>query len=429
MDNYRGLVCQIKVRPHPNAQRLVLASCYGATIITSINTPDNSIGVYFEAGSQLDQGFSLHTNLLRKHPITGEKLTGYMDPNCKVRSLKLRGIIADGLWLPLKDLEYFGDVSYLKPGDSFNELNGHAVCWKFIPPFMKRKERAEGKQGPIKKKLFPSFYEIGDMDKLIYNLQAIPKGAHVYIEEKRHGSSQRTGYHQRDYSDLPWYKQLWFALTGRMLEWHKVLGTRRVVFDPDRPVKGGYYDDNTFRERAHNKINGLPGETFYYELVGYEGPGKTIMPRLSPGTDDLGKEIQAIYGNQIIYSYGCPDGESRLEIYKITQLTPDGRVLTLPAYQARARAMSLGLDYVPLLDQFIYNGNPQDFIDQCLILAEGSATDSPSHPREGIVVLVEHPEMRKVFKLKSKYFTYLEGIGYDGDRYLDTEEMDEEKAE
>ena len=127
------------VRKHPNADRLLLADCFGNTVCVSTDYSENQLGVYFPTDGQLSVEFAEKNNLVRKKDDAGNSVGGYMDPDKRnVTAIRLRGEKSDGLFLPISCLNYcyaHGDASIeLCAGDVIDGLvNGHEICCKYIP--------------------------------------------------------------------------------------------------------------------------------------------------------------------------------------------------------------------------------------------------------------------------------------------------------
>ena len=64
---YCGYVTKLKnVRPHSNADRLVLADVFDSTVIVGANSKEGDIVLYFPADSQLSIAYCEFNNLIRK---------------------------------------------------------------------------------------------------------------------------------------------------------------------------------------------------------------------------------------------------------------------------------------------------------------------------------------------------------------------------
>ena len=239
-----GYITTLKnVRPHSNADRLLLGDCFGNTVCVSTEYTEGQIGIYFPCDLQLSVEFAEANNLLRKKDENGNPCGGYMDPEKRnVKTIKLRGEKSDGLFLPLTSLASFGDISTLAVGDTIDVFNGHEICRKYIPKRNQRPTSENRAKRKAKHTIAPTFYEHADTEQLAYNLDAFKACDEVEITLKMHGTSQRTGYHKV-------FKGMKRTLLDRILfregtpiyEWGYVSGTRRTVLNN---YDGGFYGND-----------------------------------------------------------------------------------------------------------------------------------------------------------------------------------------
>ena len=112
---YTAFITRINnLRPHPNADRLQMGECFGNTVIVSLEYENNQLGIYFPSDGQVSNEFAEVNNLLRKKDENGNNVGGYMDPDKRnITAIKLRGEKSDGLFMPLKSLETFGNLTFL----------------------------------------------------------------------------------------------------------------------------------------------------------------------------------------------------------------------------------------------------------------------------------------------------------------------------
>ena len=60
---------------------------------------------------------------------------GYLSEKCRVKAIKLRGIISDGMLMPISTLDVLGVKSnLLSVGDEFTDINDVSVCEKYVIP-------------------------------------------------------------------------------------------------------------------------------------------------------------------------------------------------------------------------------------------------------------------------------------------------------
>ena len=470
---YTAFITRIKnVRPHPNADRLQLGECFGNTIVVSLDYEDNQLGIYFPSDGQLSVEFAEANNLLRKKDENGNNIGGYMDASKRnVTAIKLRGEKSDGLFLPLKSLETFGDVTTLREGDRIDNFNGHEICCKYIPRRNHRNGGVSNGNRTRKKKvnIAPLFVEHADTEQLAYNLGAFKAGDEIEITLKMHGTSQRTAY-------LPVFKgykrTLWDKIRRKegtpIYDWGYVSGTRRTVLEN---YEGGYYGSNEFREQHSKFFEGKlwKGEEIYFEVVGFTHTGAPIMATAdNKKLND--KEFVKQYGKETVFSYGChPNGwtsddggynlgrcepQSDIYVYRMTMTNEDGDVVEYTPYFMRYRCEQMGVKTVPVMwkGTIPYHLSKKVDVDSdndgnlnwtvetfanagewIKSIAE-SYYDGPdpigkTHVREGVVVRILNRPKFCAYKHKNFSFKVLEGICKAEAEAPDMEEAEEVAAE
>lgn len=441
--SYQAYVTKIATRPFPGADNLILGSCNGFQVIVGKDTVDGQLGIFFETDGQLSEEFAIKNGLLEiRDPVTGERKGGYFKPNRKVKSLKLRGAKSDGFWCPISFVEYTGyKMESLKDGDTFEELNGHPICNKFLTEATRKAQANQAKQGKPRKAnpFFPKHVDTGNFRK---EAQFIPTGSVIHITSKSHGTSHRYGNVKdeipfnkfQDFivnksyrlnSNLPnFFRKLWTKYTYNYLS-----GTRNVILNT--PTKVGYYGETRiegFRSKTVRNIILHKGEMIFGEIVGYTDHGALIMPAAS--TKNLkDKSITKQYGEQMIYRYGQMEGCCDFLVYRITRTNDDGIVTELSWNQVVARCKELSLKTVHHIESFVYDGNLEALMAKVDLLVNGTsgqeAIPDPidsRHIQEGVVIRAES-EFGTVFKKhKSFVFGLLEGFIKDDESYVDTEE-------
>ena len=454
---YNAYITRIKnMHKHPNADRLQIGECFGNAVIVSMEYEDNQLGVYFPSDGQLSVEFAEVNNLLRKKDENGNNVGGYMDPDKRnVTAIKLRGEKSDGLFLPLKSLESFGDITTLREGDRIDNFNGHEICCKYVPRTNKRSSchccgcKSHKKSAPIA----PLFAEHADTEQLAYNLGAFKVGDEIEITLKMHGTSQRTGY----FPVLKGYKKtFWDWLRDKegkpIYDWGYVSGTRRTVLEN---FEGGYYGSNEFRE-AHSKffegkLN--KGEEVFYEVVGFTHTGTPIMA--SGDNKKLNdKDFVKQYGQTTVFSYGCePTGkktmygkddlgafsietetpQSDIYVYRMTMTNEDGFTVEYTPDFMRYRCEQMGVKTVPVMwkgvipddlktedffekdgggfDDWVYAENAGEWIkDKAERYYDGPDPVGKTHIREGVVVRIINRPKFCAYKHKNHTFKMLSGI-------------------
>lgn len=425
---YNAYVTKIKdIRKHSNADRLQVGYCFGNQIIVSLETQEGDMGVYFPTDGRLGMEFCIANNLLRIKNADGTQGGGYLEPEKRhVSSLKLRGEISDGLFMPLTCLEKFTDISKLNDGDLISILNGITICEKYIPNIKCKGASGSANVGKSKKKKkqFIYFEEHIDTTQLAYNRHQFKVGDICYITLKMHGTSGRTSYTIEE-SELK--KTLIDKFLRRdakiVRKWNVATGTRRVVLDFEKDNQG-FYNDDSFRRKWHDIIAPKlqKGETVYYEIVGFTSKDSLIMPQCKNKlTND--KEFIKQYGETTTFTYGCENGQNDVYIYRMTLTNEDGYTIEYPQEFVALRCEQMGLKMVPELDRFIYTTD-EDLTERVERLCDGIDPIGQSHIREGVVVRIEGKEKFKAFKHKNIWFKILEGL-IKADDILDMEDAQE----
>lgn len=457
--SYYAIVTQLKdVRPHPNADRLQLATVFGNTICVDLSYTEGQVGVYFPTGGQLSVKFAEANNLLRKKDAEGNNIGGYMDPDKRnVTAIKLRGEKSDGLFLPLKCLETFGDISKLAIGDRIDVFNSEEICTKYIPKTQARRGGVSSGNHTRKHKdpIAPQFAEHADTEQLAYNLGAFKVGDELELTLKMHGTSQRTGYLKvlQGYKKTFWDKI--FRRPGTpVYDWGYVSGTRRVVLDS---FDGGFYGSNEFRKQHHDTFVGKlwKGETVYYEVVGFTHTGAPIMGK--GNNEKLGKDFVKQYGKETTFSYGCVPEETSAQlvygendsghfaievalpnnkrsdvyVYRMTMTNEDGEVVEYTPDFMRYRCEQMGVKCVPVFGKATLSSDrlhftaPDGYDHDYLIGDEdlgamvlrcaedyydGTDPVGKTHVREGVVVRILNRPKFCAYKHKNFSFKCLEGL-------------------
>jgi hypothetical protein len=429
--SYNAIVARIHTRPLPGSDNIILGSCRGYQVIVGKNIEDGQLGVFFEAGGQLSEGFAAANDLVRRKDAEGKSAGGYFEENRRVKAVKMRGAKSEGFWCPLENLAYTNaDLSKLQEGDEFNELNGHPICNKYFTPETLKAQQANQKKGRKENAMFAKHIDTTPFKR---GINMIPEGAVIYISEKLHGTSFRYGHVLEKtpivYKGLSKWFAKWFRWPTVLSEWTYLNGSRNVVLEKRAPGAEGYYGKEEFRYAATRRLALHKGEVLYGELVGFTETGKPIMePQDTSVLKD--KQIEKQFGKTIFYRYGAAEGECKMYIYRITQVNEDGHVVELSWPQMVARCRELGLTPVPLVEKFIYDGDQEALMSRVLLLTDGaSGMDAlpsrldASHIQEGVVVRYESEFGTGWLKSKSHIFGLLEGYLKESDNYVDTEEI------
>lgn len=375
MSTHRVEVIEIEaINKHPNADRLELATVAGWQVVVAKGSyQPKERALYVPVDSVLPN--SLEERLFPP----GSKITLKKG---RIRSIKIRGQMSQGMLIALKDVEAelqatVGKVPTFKVGlDLAEELK----IIKYEPP----EPDFAGPAGPNRKKasknqINPNFKKYTDIENIKWYTNVFKEGEMVYISEKLHGTSARYGYVPRHYQGF--LAPLRQAIMDRLAKWgviksHQfVFGSRNVQLHTG--TNKSWYSEDVYskilkQEDIQAKLQ--PGECVYGEIVGHN-----------------------IQKN---YTYGCKEGEHKFYVYDVMV---DGKYLDYPAF---ARWCSnRGFEPVPKL----YVGPWSQEVH--MKYRDGDSTIGGQKIREGVVIksVVDEESIcgRKVLKSISDAY-YLE---------------------
>lgn len=452
MSQHVGYIVKIEhLRPHTNADRLQIATIFGNDVIVDLSVAIGDIGVYFPSDLQLSKEFCEINDLVRRKDENGNPCGGYLDPDKRnIRPIKLRNEKSDGLYLPIKCLEY--TQGRLKIGDRIDVVNGHEICCKYIPVIKNKTSSKTKKCNKVRKHtapVAPLFIEHADTEQLNYNLDAFKAGDQIEITLKMHGISNRVAY-------VPVLKKFKRTLFDRILgregkpiyEYDYISGTRRTVLDS---FNGGFYGSNAFRKQFEDRLRGklYKGEEVYFEIVGFTDAGTPIMP--IGDNNKVGKDFVKQYGEKTVFSYGCAPNDkdlpqSEMYVYRMTITNEDGAVVEYTPDFMRYRCEQMGVKCVPVFakatidcegvhiyapDNELYGFvHETDNVGDTVKLVAEKYYDGPdpigkTHIREGVVVRIVNRPKFCAYKHKNFSFKVLEGIIKDTAAAPDMEEAQE----
>lgn len=425
---YKAIVTRLtNVRPHPNADRVKLATCHGNQVVIGLDSEEGHMGVYFPSDGQLSHEFCHANNLYRDSSLNKfpDEKGGMFDNNRRVRAQRFRGEISDGFWVPL---HYFGfiQVSGLNvEGYEFEEWKGVPICSKYINSATVKIARENQGKKTRKAKTSIMFKEHFDTGHFGRNLHEFDKGQHIIITEKLHGTSGRIGHVQVD-REISLVEKIakFFGAKIQETDWKYLNGTRRVVIEES---SGTQFHDPTIRDKAFKIFNHnlRKGETVFFEIVGYESTGASIMP--SVDTTKMGdKNFTKIYGERMGFSYGCEPTQSEVYVYRMTLTNEDGQTIDYAWDDVVKRCKEIGVKHVPhirtlTLDELCVadllaggKGDDRDIREALSILVEklgsGASVLDSRHIKEGVCVRIEGGISNRTYKFKSFEFKFLEGI-------------------
>ena len=428
MSNYKAIIATIKsVEPIPNADRIQIAKVMGENCIVSKDWEVGMMGVFFPAGCQLSEKYCEFNNLYRNSKKnTDNTKQGFFEDNRRVRAQPFLKVRSEGFFAGLESLSFATDISKLKEGQSFEDIDGVNICKKFLIQV----KTPNSQKKAIKKKAVPDFEQHVDTAQFKYAERQLEEGDLISIQAKVHGTSARYGYHLVTPPLSKWKSKINSLLPWNVFKnkakYEYVAGTRRVILDS--PAKEGFHGSEQYRFDVLETLKPFleKGMTVYGEIAGYAN-GKPIMSNHS--TKDLkDKKITKKYGENITYSYNCKEHEHRFHVYRITFTTVDGNTIDFTQQQLVDWCANRNIKFaMDVCTPFIYNGNWEELSAKVESLTErpdvlGEDYIDPSHPSEGVIVRVDRGTLTPLFlKSKSYIFKVMEGIA--SEKTIDIEDV------
>jgi len=384
------------VRKHPNADRLKLATVIGTTVVVGLDAQDGDVVVYFDSNLRLSEGYLKANNLYSSKELNADPTKkGYFGNNGRVRAQRFRGEMSNGYVAEIDSLRYLvtqylslshkGWCGKFNVGDEFTAIDGIEICRKYIVPA--NMPGQPGSRNRTRKQRRPAsfmFKQHWDTRQLMRCFHTIPDGTIMYLEEKIHGTSGRTGHMLTD-TNRPWWK-LWTPKRT----WMTLSGTRRVDHI------GSHMPEE--REEIRRSLEGKlhQGEIVYYEIFGYTKNGGMI---------------------QNGFPYGCEHGQYKVMLYRVTITTPDDFTFDLSREAVYHRADELGMVRPVLIDKVRADQIDIQFtIDRITNEYVHGNAAWDNHMKEGVVVWYQQTDgMWTCLKHKSEeFYNYEDGLKENG---------------
>jgi tRNA-binding EMAP/Myf-like protein len=420
-ENYVCSVVKIEhLYPIEGADKIQRCIVNGNDVVVSKDVKVGDIMLYFVSGTKLNVDYCKYNDLLTDAEMNRNKVKGYIShKQFRVKAIKLKGIISDGMLLPISSLKFNDDVYNLdlKPGDEFTTINEIVLCEKYFIPCRNSNPGGNAPKQPkkINRLVENQFYFHNDTDNLRKNIHKINPDDIIGIHYKKHGTSIVVG-NVLVKKNLKWYEKFAKKLGIQVVDtqYDIVYSSRKVIKNQylNEETGAGYYGEDIWGVVAKEIGHLIPKTwTLYGEVLGFTPGGSPIQGK---------------------YDYGCKYGEHKFYVYKISVVNSDGKVIYLTDKQIEEYCEKVGLLYK---DTFIYYGSidnlfeSKDFTDWEVLVNE-NVKDSWKEtlleyleykynekdcymcvnkvPEEGIVLRVERTFEYEAYKLKSKRFILME---------------------
>ena len=321
--NYACTVVEIKeIFPIENADNIVRTVINGNNVVISKDVVVNSKMLYFCSGTKLSEMFCYHNNLYDKQENNlDDTKKGFISyKQRRVKALKLRGIISDGMLLPVNSVLYLtSDISKLENsvGIEFTDIDGINICEKYIvyTPVSKNNNKQQ-KSVKLSRLVDNQFYLHNDTDNLRKNIHKLNPDDIIGIHYKKHGTSIVIGNVQTK-RQLSWVEKIAKKLKFKIdeIKYDIVYSSRKVIKNGYlNPTQNeGYYGEDVWGVVAKEVGHLIPKNwTLYGEVLGYTPSGSAIQGK---------------------YDYGCKQGEYKFYVYKISVVNPDGNVIYIDQHR------------------------------------------------------------------------------------------------
>ena len=415
--NYLCKVVQLKgLQKHSNADRLQVVSIDFNNVITGLDAKEGDVYVYFPLECSINLDFLVSTGSLRpKAALDGEpEQKGFFERNGRVKAMRLRGEKSMGYIVPVQSVLDWSGIWDINPecwlDQEFDTINGKLLVEKYTVPVKGGANTKQGKKPKLSRLVEGQVHLHVDTENLRRNANKVTPNDTISITYKTHGTSWWVGnvLVKRKLSLLERLSRFFGAKISE-LTYDLVYGSRKVVKNSnlEDPKAKDHFFGYDLWEGIKNEIGEhIPkGWTLYGEMVGYDRNGRAI---------------------QKSFDYGCVPNPSldkpqhKLEVYRITNTTPDGLVTELTYPEIKAFCDRVGLT-APHLFYYgkagdWYNtdyGTPIEVWQENFVKRLESAFNEKDCfmcenkvPEEGIVVRVEDLFECKSYKLKS--FRFLE---------------------
>ena len=411
--NYACSVVEIKnLFPIEGADNVLRTVVNGNNVVVPKTTEVGSRMLYFVSGTKLSAEYCRVNNLYDKEEDNLDTTKrGFVSfKSRRIKCLRLRGVISDGMLMPLSSLSSMNlplSTQTMEVGNEFTDIDGVSICEKYIVPIRNSGENnKKGKQSVKISRLVDSqFYLHGDTSNLRKNMDKINPNDIIGIHYKKHGTSFVVGNVQVK-RFLSWFEKLVkrFGVKVEETMYDIVYSSRKIIKNGYlNPTSGeGFYGEDIWGVVAKEIEHLIPKNwTLYGEILGYTESGSAIQGK---------------------YDYGCKVGEHKVYIYKISVVNTDGNVIFLTDRQIEEYCEKVGLLYK---DTFIYYGTIRNYMDMYFIEGDNWREEvlktleknynekdcymcTTKVPEEGIIVRVEKLEQYEAYKLKSKRFLLME---------------------
>lgn len=402
--NYSATVIQVpELRKAENSDKLYIIDKLGITAIVDESWKDRvgELVLMFPAEVQLSKEFARENNLHRHSELNADPTkSGYLEDNRRVRALKLRGNISNGLVLPVSSVSHMfvgGGGHIFREGDVFDTVNGKEICRKYVieekaATLTKGERQVKKAFRRVDSTFLPEHFETGQW---LREEQTVPSDAELIITQKLHGTSCRLA-HTLVKRKLTWLEKIAqkLGVAVKDHDYDLVAGSRRSIKDPNNPEQQHFYGTDVWTDALKEYGDRIPKNFIVYgELVGFTHDGAPIQKG---------------------HTYECEAGDSELFVYRVAVITEDADLVDLSWDQVKGFCERHGFLTVPELDRLpksafdVEDFNEKDFYDEWVQNPEVfnerpvGLSAGGTNKDEGIAIRVETKTGPELYKFKNK---------------------------
>lgn len=353
--NYLAKIVKITdLEPHPNADRLQIATVDFQRVITGTNTKVGDIMVFFPLECTINKEFLAYSNGYRDSSLNADsEVKGLFESSGRVRAQKLRGLPSEGYLHPIAGVNEWLDNAKIDDvitednvGTEFDTLGDTLFVEKYLSPSHRIKGTANKTKGKKAKKVSRlvenQFYLHEDTENLKRNMLKVSPEDWISISYKLHGTSGAFGniLTKRKLSFFDKIHKFIFGYAKDENVYDLVISSRKVIKNGFEDKKSNSYYDFDIWSEVGKELSGKvePTITLYGEIVGQLPNGKWIQKN---------------------YDYGCRNGKHEFYVYRITSVSPVGKVYEFGPLERQKYCEKYGLNHVPMF----YFGKAKDLFE------------------------------------------------------------------
>lgn len=399
--NYACSVVEIKEKfDIEGADAICRVVINGNNVVVPKSTQVGSKMLYFVSGTKLSSDYCRNNNLYDKEEnnLDTSKRGFISSRQSRVKAIKLRGIVSDGMLMPLNSLLPFlepSSINSLKVGDEFTDINGNSLCEKYIVPVKEYNQGGQKtpKANKLKDLLLDTQFRFHhETEHFVKHQDKFKQETEIIITRKLHGSSLIL-------ANVLLNKKL--SLKDKVAKFFGVSTPTEeygIIWSSGKPKgklpKGIESETNKWE---------TPNPSYYTSDIwakAYKEIGEKVEKGISVYAEIVGKGIQ---GDLFTYNQ-----EYGIHVYRITQTSVDGNVVEFSWEQVKKYCEKYGLNHVE--QYFVGKIKELVVLDESLLSYLQQKYLNKSYPDckidEGICVRIR--ETDEIFKLKSPNFIKME---------------------